>query len=85
MIELAFDLVFGWKIIYEKLNSHTLITDELLAFNAQKKTGQECNLNQPNALNSKWWSTNSNYHTIEEYIIKLIDKIEKWQYIIDKI
>jgi hypothetical protein len=85
LIQLAFDIVFGWNIRHEILNSHTPINLEFSALNTQKKAGQECNLDQPNALNRKWWKTIKNYHTLENYIVNLFDKIDKWQYVIDKI
>lgn len=55
IIQLAFDIVFGWKVEYEDLKSHTPLQENILALNTSKKAGQECNLNQPYALNRKWW------------------------------
>jgi hypothetical protein len=55
IIQLAFDIVYNWKIEYENLKSHTPLSNFLLALNSNKKAGQECNLNQPYALNRKWW------------------------------
>jgi len=85
VIQLVFDIVFGWNIRSEILSSHTPINNHFLALNALKKPGQECNLNQASTLNDEWWETSKNHHTLENWIIKLFDKIDKWQYVIDKI
>ena len=55
-----------------------------MALNRQKKTNQEVNLDQSFALNLKWWVTEIDYHTLERYIVKIFNKIDRWQYVIDK-
>ena len=82
VIQLAFSIIFNWKVEYEKLKSHTPINSEFMALNTKKK---ELQVNWNSSLNCKWWETNKSYHTLKEWVIKLIDIIEKYQYIIDKI
>ena len=51
LIQLSFDIIYNWKIEYEKLKSHTLINQEFMALNTKK----ELQLNWNSSLNLKWW------------------------------
>jgi len=51
IIQLAFDIVFGGKIEYESILSHTPLNDEFMAL-ASKKEFQEI---WNSSLNRKWW------------------------------
>jgi hypothetical protein len=78
---LIFDVVFGWKIEFEKLQSRTPITQEFLALNT-KKDFQKI---WKSSLNVKWYGNSHNYHTLYEWVINLINKVDKRQYVIDAI
>jgi hypothetical protein len=80
LIQLVFDIVYEWEIEFEKLKSRTPITQYFLALNTKK----DFQKNWKSLVNRKWSETNKNYQTIYQWIVKLIDKIDKWQYVIDK-
>lgn len=80
LIQLAFDVVFDWKVRFENLKSRTPINKEFLALN----TKRDFQKNWKSSLNLEWSETNKSYQTIRKWIVKLIDKIDKWQYVIDK-
>lgn len=51
VIQIAFDIIYGGKIEYENILSHTPITQELSALQSKK----ELQLNWNSSLNRKWW------------------------------
>jgi hypothetical protein len=79
VIQLAFDIVFWWKIEFDKISSHTPILQGFSALQS-KKDSQKI---WKSSLNRKWWVANSEYQTIYDYIVKMIDIIDKWQYVIE--
>lgn len=81
LIQLIFDIIYGWNVEYEKLKSRTPIIRELLALNTKKRFPK----NWKSSLNLEWSDTNKSYQTIKIWIVNLIDKIDRWQYIIDKL
>ena len=81
IIQLVFDVVFDGKIEFDEMKSRTPITKEFLAL--QTKT--DFQKKWKSAWNTLWWETNSSFHTIKEWIVKMFDKIDKWQYVIDKV
>lgn len=81
VIQLVFDIVFEWNIEYEKLQSRTPITSYFWALNAKKDSQK----NWKSLLNREWWEKDENYQTIYNWIVNLIEKIDKWQYVIDNI
>lgn len=81
MIQLIFEIIYDWNIEFEKIQSRTPITKEFLALNTKKESSKI----EDSSLNVEWSGMNKNYQTIKKYIVKLIYKIEKWQYVIDRI
>lgn len=81
VIQLIFDIAFEWNIEYEKLQSRTPITSYFWALNAKKDSQK----NWKSLLNREWWDKDENYQTIYNWIVNLIDKIDKWQYVIDRV
>lgn len=81
LIQLAFELFFDWKIEYEQFKARTPITQEFWLLQ-NKKDFQE---SWKSVSSHEWWSKNKNRQTIYNWIVKLIDGIDKWQYVIDKI
>lgn len=81
VIQLVFDVVFDGKIEFDEMKSRTPITKEFLALG----TKTDFQKKWKSAWNTLWWETNSSFHTIKEWIVKMFDKIDKWQYVIDKV
>jgi hypothetical protein len=61
------------------MKSRTPITKEFLALQT-KKNFQE---NWKFELNHEWSEINPSFHTIKDWIVKMFDKIDKWQYVIE--
>ena len=81
IIQLVFDVVFDGKIEFDEMKSRTPITKEFLALG----TKTDFQKKWKSAWNTLWWETNSSSHTIKDWIVKMFDKIDKWQYVIDKV
>lgn len=79
IIQLVFDVVFDGKIEFDEMKSRTPITKEFLAL--QTKT--DFQKNWKSAYKPTWWETNLSSHTIKDWIVKMFDKIDKWQYVIE--
>ena len=81
LIQLDFEVCFDWKIEYEQFKSRTPIVQEFSLLQ-NKKDFQEA---WKSVFIQEWWGKNKNRQTIYSWIVKLIDKIDKWQYVIDKV
>ena len=82
IINLAFDIVFWWKIDYDNLNYHTHLFHSLPLVKPKKNPQ-----NGDFSLNSKWQSNLKNHHTkhLKKSIQNLMKIIDKYFYILERI